>query len=392
MFCIKCGRPLPDDARFCGACGTPAERVLPPAPNGSAQEFPSLQSPQPPQPLQPAQAVKASQSIPAEQTPHAAQAAQASPAQASGKEAPPAYAPPEQYPPSFLPAGGTPGAYGAQGTQGTQEAYGPQIPPSGPRKPKKGLVAGLCVGGALLLIAAAAVVLFATGAFGGGKEDEKSENPGAMEDSSSIGSGGPGADTSPGRENAPGSAGTKAPPLPVLELDDGTEIFYGMEKSVLEEKQPDLENTFGPVYKLESGSLVGVYIREDEETGSETVAGWNTASSGTGPAGGLQVGDSYEKILEAYPGILSSQEKDAEATGREADPYDPETDESTYYTVYMDETGKIYTYSEYNKQVQERLLNGTLDRTQWFMLDFRVEGSRIAGISFGDTQMLIMMQ
>ena len=124
-----------------------------------------------------------------------------------------------------------------------------------------------------------------------------------MEDSSSIGSGGPGADTSPGRENAPGSAGTKAPPLPVLELDDGTEIFYGMEKSVLEEKQPDLENTFGPVYKLESGSLVGVYIREDEETGSETVAGWNTASSGTGPAGGLQVGDSYEKywkLTRAY--------------------------------------------------------------------------------------------
>lgn len=41
MFCIKCGRPLSDDARFCGACGAPVGRPDEEAPSGVLPSAPT---------------------------------------------------------------------------------------------------------------------------------------------------------------------------------------------------------------------------------------------------------------------------------------------------------------------------------------------------------------
>jgi hypothetical protein len=105
MFCSKCGNPLPDDAKFCSACGATVSIVqedspVPQQPAGISDETENIQTPKP-APFMEAQNL----------------AAQTSGAAASGK------------------------------------------------KSKKGLIIGLSVGIAILLIAATAVVLVALGLF-----------------------------------------------------------------------------------------------------------------------------------------------------------------------------------------------------------------------------------
>ena len=107
MFCSRCGNPLPDDAKFCAACGAPVNTAQENAPirqqsSGIPDGTGNIQRPKP-KPLMEGQNFHG------------------------------------------------------------QIGYGAAVPVQ--KKSKKGLVIGLSVGMAILLIAAAAVILFASGLF-----------------------------------------------------------------------------------------------------------------------------------------------------------------------------------------------------------------------------------
>lgn len=107
MFCSRCGNPLPDDAKFCAACGAPVNTAQENAPirqqsSGIPDGTGNIQMPKP-KPLMEGQNFHG------------------------------------------------------------QIGYGAAVPVQ--KKSKKGLVIGLSVGMAILLIAAAAVILFASGLF-----------------------------------------------------------------------------------------------------------------------------------------------------------------------------------------------------------------------------------
>ena len=209
------------------------------------------------------------------------------------------------------------------------------------KKSKKELVIGLSVGIAILLIAAAAVVLAALGLF----------------------------------DPAPSS------PFPVLEVGK-TQIYYGEDFDQIEEAFPNMEKR-GFIYLLErSGDQsVGCLVRADKETGETKLVQWITTMNNTGLANGISIGDSYEKISAKYPDAMCSTEMRPNNPSK----YDPETDASVYFTVYMDENGNTYSYAEYEKKSDDSIREQEdFDLAKWYALDFTVENGQITRIIFCD--------
>lgn len=209
------------------------------------------------------------------------------------------------------------------------------------KKSKKGLVIGLSVGLAVLLIAAAAVILVALALF----------NP------------------------APSS------PFPVLKVEQ-TQIYYGEDLDQLEEAFPNMEKR-GFIYLLErSGDQsVGCLVRADKETGETKLVQWITTMNNTGLANGISIGDSYEKISAKYPDAMCSTEMRPNNPSK----YDPETDASVYFTVYMDENGNTYSYAEYEQKRADSIREQEdFDLAKWYALDFTVENGQITRIIFCD--------
>lgn len=210
------------------------------------------------------------------------------------------------------------------------------------KKSKKGLAIGLSVGIATLLIAAAAAVLVALGLF----------NP------------------------APSS------PFPILEAGQ-TQIYYGENLDQLEKEFPNMENKRTSTYVLEQSEnqSVACLVRADEETGETKLVFWTTTMNHTGIANGISIGDSYERILAEYPDAMCSTETRLNNPSK----YDPETDSSVYFTVYMDENGNTYSYTEYDKKRADSFMeHENFDLAQWYALDFTVENGQITQIMFGD--------
>jgi hypothetical protein len=139
MQCPQCGTTLPDDARFCRACGADVSAAAAPAatPTPPPDASPTLQ---PTAPLP--------QAVPGAAPPPPG-------AVVGGSAPPPAYAPAPTYPqpPAYAPAPGyaPPSGY----------APAPGYPPAGP-PPKKGngLVIGLVIGAVFLLLACGGVAAF----------------------------------------------------------------------------------------------------------------------------------------------------------------------------------------------------------------------------------------
>ena len=209
------------------------------------------------------------------------------------------------------------------------------------KKSKKELVIGLSVGIAILLIAAAAVVLAALGLF----------------------------------DPAPSS------PFPVLEVGK-TQIYYGEDFDQIEEAFPNMEKR-GFIYLLErSGDQsVGCLVRADKETGETKLVQWITTMNNTGLANGISIGDSYEKISAKYPDAMCSTEMRPNNPSK----YDPETDASVYFTVYMDENGNTYSYAEYEQKRADSIREQEdFDLAKWYALDFTVENGQITRIIFCD--------
>lgn len=210
------------------------------------------------------------------------------------------------------------------------------------KKSKKGLVIGLSVGIAILLIAAAAVILVALALF----------NP------------------------APSS------PFPVLKVEQ-TQIYYGEDLDQLEEAFPNMEKNTEFFYSLkQSGDQrVDGFIRADKETGETKLVYWRTTMNHTGLSNGISVGDSYEKISAKYPDAMCSTEMRPNNPSK----YDPETDASVYFTVYMDENGNTYSYAEYEQKRADSIREQEdFDLAKWYGLYFTVENGRITMIDFGD--------
>ena len=210
------------------------------------------------------------------------------------------------------------------------------------KKSKKGLGIGLSVGIAILLIAATAVVLVALGLF----------------------------------DPAPSS------PFPVLKVEQ-TQIYYGEDLDQLEEAFPNIEKITESIYSLErSGDQsVGCLVRADKERGETKLVQWITTMNNTGLANGISIGDSYEKISTKYPDAMCS----TEIRPNNPSKYDPEIDASVYFTVYMDENGKTYSYAEYEQKRADSIREqGNFDLAKWYALDFTVENGQITRIIFGD--------
>lgn len=221
-----------------------------------------------------------------------------------------------------------------------QIGYGAAAPVQ--KKSKKGLVIGLSVGLAVLLIAAAAVILVALALF----------NP------------------------APSS------PFPVLKVEQ-TQIYYGEDLDQLEEAFPNMEKNTEFFYSLkQSGDQrVDGFIRADKETGETKLVYWRTTMNHTGLANGISIGDSYEKISAKYPDAMCSTEMRPNNPSK----YDPETDASVYFTVYMDENGNTYSYAEYEQKRADSIREQEdFDLAKWYGLYFTVENGRITMIDFGD--------
>lgn len=65
--------------------------------------------------------------------------------------------------------------------------------------------------------------------------------------------------------------------------------------------------------------------------------------------------------------------------------YDPETDASVYFTVYMDENGNTYSYAEYEQKRADSIREQEdFDLAKWYALDFTVENGQITRIIFCD--------
>ena len=284
MFCSKCGNSLPDDAKFCSACGAPVTisqeaSPVPQQPVGRPDEVENIQVPKPEPLMQ-------------EQNFHG------------------------------------------------QMGYGTAAPVQ--KKSKKGLIIGLSLGGVLLVLVTV-VIMFASGLF-----------------------------------NSASSS-----PFPVLDTGK-TQIYYGENFDQLEEAFPNIEKVTESIYSLErSGDQsVSCLVRADKETGETKLVYWKTNMDHTGIANGISIGDSYERILAEYPDAMCSTEMDY---GSLAHKYNPETDSSVFFRVYMDENGNTYSYAEYEKKrldsISER---GSFDLTKWYALYFYVENGQITQIEFCD--------
>lgn len=287
VFCSKCGNPLQDDAKFCGACGAPVKTAEETAPvpqrsAGITDETVNVQTPKP-EPLM---------------------AAQNFSVQMNGGDV-----------------------------------------TSVQKKSKKGLIIGLSAGGVLLVVVTA-VILVALGLF----------NP------------------------------ASSTPFPILEAGQ-TQIFYGEDFDQLEEDFPNMENTRTSTYVLKrsENQCVACYVRTDKETGETRLVLWMTTMNHTGIVNGISMGDSYERILEEYPDAMCSTETRPNNPSK----YNPETDSIVYFTVYMDENGNTYSYTEYDKKRADSFMeHENFDLAQWYALDFTVENGQITRIDFGDLMAL----
>lgn len=286
MFCSKCGNSLPDDAKFCSACGAPVTisqeaSPVPQQPVGRPDEVENIQVPKPEPLMQ-------------EQNFHG------------------------------------------------QMGYGTAAPVQ--KKSKKGLIIGLSLGGVLLVLVTV-VIMFASGLF-----------------------------------NSASSS-----PFPVLDTGK-TQIYYGENFDYLENEFPNMKEQEHRkfFYSLErlGEQRVDCLVRADKETGETKLVYWKTNMDHTGIANGISIGDSYERILAEYPDAMCSTEMDY---GSLAHKYNPETDSSVFFRVYMDENGNTYSYAEYEKKrldsISER---GSFDLTKWYALYFYVENGQITQIEFCD--------
>ena len=283
MFCSKCGNPLPDDAKFCSACGASVKisqeaSPVPQQPAGISDETENIQTPKP-EPL--------------------------------------------MQEPNF----------------NGQMGYGAAAPVQ--KKSKKGLIIGLSLGGVLLVLVTV-VIMFASGLF-----------------------------------NSASSS-----PFPVLDTGK-TQIYYGENFDSLEKEFPNKEEKRGSFYSLErSGDQsVSCLVRADKETGETKLVHWTTNMDHTGLANGISIGDSYERILAEYPDAMCSTEMRPNNPSK----YDPETDASVYFTVYMDENGNTYSYAEYEQKRADSIREQEdFDLAKWYALDFTVENGQITRIIFCD--------
>ena len=342
MFCLKCGKSLPNDARFCDGCGTPIRQTDP----FTAASGPG--SPKPPQ-----------QPLGEAFTPPSHNAAPSSH--------------PEENPSNSISSG----SYPPCNSPSPQNSHS-----------KKGLIVGLSIGGSVLLILLVVVILFVSGVFG-------SDTSPSVSDTSVSGS----KTSEPSTESTEESKQNLSNSHPVLEI-TGIQLTYGEKMDSVEKKFPDMEKKQSDViYQLADQALIGKedqvlygYIRTDPETNAQTLVGWMCSIPGSGVAGGPTVGDSYKKILEIYPHAQSAKEIQAQIHEEKAEPYDPDRDGKTSYTLFLDEIGNIYSHAEYSSKTLQERRDGTYDPTKWFMLDFWVEGNTITKISYGDERMLKMMQ
>ena len=104
----------------------------------------------------------------------------------------------------------------------------------------------------------------------------------------------------------------------------------------------------------------------------------------TGIANGISIGDSYERILAEYPDAMCSTEM-VYGDPAQKHKYNPETDSSVYFSVYMDENGNTYSHTEYEKKRFDSISEqGSFDSTKWYVLYFGVENGQITEITFGD--------
>ena len=75
MFCKNCGREIPENARFCGGCGTPVSRPeeIPVQPESPAEPIVPPAEPVPAAPQEPREPEEPRENIPPEGTPRRAQ-------------------------------------------------------------------------------------------------------------------------------------------------------------------------------------------------------------------------------------------------------------------------------------------------------------------------------
>ena len=209
------------------------------------------------------------------------------------------------------------------------------------KKSKKGLIIGLSLGGVLLVLVTV-VIMFASGLF-----------------------------------NSASSS-----PFPVLDTGK-TQIYYGENFDSLEKEFPNKEEVRGSVYSLErSGDQhLNCIVRVNKETGERKLVYWRTTMNNTGLTNGILIGDSYERISAEYPDAMCSTEMRPNNPSK----YDPETDASVYFTVYMDENGNTYSYAEYEQKRADSIREqGNFDLAKWYALFFTVENGQITEIAFGD--------
>ena len=220
-----------------------------------------------------------------------------------------------------------------------QIGYGAAAPVQ--KKSKKGLIIGLSLGGVLLVLVTV-VIMFASGLF-----------------------------------NSASSS-----PFPVLDTGK-TQIYYGENFDSLEKEFPNKEEKRGSFYSLErSGDQsVSCLVRADKETGETKLVQWITTMNNTGLTNGISIGDSYERILAEYPDAMCSTEMRPNNPSK----FDPETDASVYFTVYMDENGNTYSYAEYEQKRADSIREQEdFDLAKWYTLDFTVENGQITRIIFCD--------
>lgn len=185
MFCLKCGKSLPNDARFCDGCGTPIRQTDP----FTAASGPG--SPKPPQ-----------QPLGEAFTPPSHNAAPSSH--------------PEENPSNSISSG----SYPPCNSPSPQNSHS-----------KKGLIVGLSIGGSVLLILLVVVILFVSGVFG-------SDTSPSVSDTSVSGS----KTSEPSTESTEESKQNLSNSHPVLEI-TGIQLTYGEKMDSVEKKFPDMEKS-----------------------------------------------------------------------------------------------------------------------------------------------------
>ncbi len=219
--------------------------------------------------------------------------------------------------------------------------YEPGPVPAAPKKKKtnKGLIIGVSVAsGVLVLLIAVAVVLFLL--LGGGK-------------------------------------------TPTMTY-KGMTFSYGMEIDLdkLERKFPEMEVVGRDTYWLDDD--VGLFLREDRETGKLTLAYFALTGESSAKINGVSVGDSERSFCAAFP----QAEHPTDMIGG--------TVHENQYIYYLWK-GKTFSYAEYQDQMMAYRLEGNelaanSMRLEALMVQAYVEDGEVIRIIFGDTMALTMMR